>query len=134
MKRLTPVVFVEAIEPCISFWTETLGFTKTMEVPSEDGERLGFAAFEKGGAQVMYQTLESLAEDIPPLAEEAGRAPTFLFVEVATGDELDGLDRALEEVGAPRPIARRTTFYGADEVVVRDPCGTVVVLAFFREG
>jgi len=30
MKKLTPVLFVEAIEPCLPFWTERLGFTKTV--------------------------------------------------------------------------------------------------------
>lgn len=134
MKRLTPVIFVDEIEPCLSFWTDTLGFEQTMEVPAEDGTRLGFVAFQRGSAEVMYQTMESLAEDIPPLAEEVGRSPIFLFIEVATLEELDRLDEALTAADAPRPIPRRTTFYGADEVVVRDPCGTVVTLAFFGEG
>lgn len=46
-------------------------------------------------------------------------------------EELDRLDEAVTAAGAPRVIPRRKTFYGADEVVVRDPCGTVVTLAAF---
>lgn len=72
MKKLTPVIFVEAIEPCVSFWTETLGFEKTIEVPSEDGSRLGFAAFQKGAAEVMYQTMDALIQDIPPWRRRPG--------------------------------------------------------------
>lgn len=132
MKKLTPVMFVQAIEPCIPFWTETLGFEKTMEVPSEDGTRLGFAAFQKGPVEVMYQTLESLAQDIPPLVEEAEAGTTFLFIEVSSVEELDRLDEALTAADAPRVMPRRKTFYGADEVAVRDPCGTVVTLAAFE--
>lgn len=134
MKKLTPVVFVDEIEPCLPFWTETLGFETTIEVPSEDGSRLGFAAFQNGNAEVMYQTRESLSEDVPPLAEEALGSPTFLFIEVDSVQELDRLDEALTAADAPRVIPRRKTFYGADEVVVRDPCGTVVTLAAFEEG
>lgn len=133
MTKLTPVVFVNEIEPCIPFWTGTLDFEKTIEVPSEDGEGLGFASFEKGSAQVMYQTVESLAKDIPPLADEAGGGLAFLFVEVGSVEELDRLDGALAEAGTPRVIPRRKTFYGADEITVRDPCGTVVTLAAFEE-
>lgn len=132
VKRLTPVVAVEAIEACIPFWTETLGFEKTMEVPSDDGDGLAFAAFEKGKGEVMYQTWDSLAEDVPSLVPEDGAGPVFLFLEVASVEELDRLDEALAD--AERVLPRRTTFYGADEIVVQDPCGTIVTLAAFEEG
>ena len=41
VKRVTPVLFVENVEPCLKFW-EQLGFHRAMEVP--DGDSLAFAA------------------------------------------------------------------------------------------
>src|SRR4029453_8853944 len=44
MKKLTPVLFVGEIEPCLEFWTR-LGFERTAEVP--EGDRLGFVLLTK---------------------------------------------------------------------------------------
>ena len=40
VKKLTPVLFVEEVEPCVKFWVERMGFQKIAEVP--DGNKLGF--------------------------------------------------------------------------------------------
>src|SRR6266850_6439262 len=58
VKRITPVLLVRDIEPLIPFWVDRLGFTKTIEVP--DGNKLGFVTFQKGAAEVMYQTYSSV--------------------------------------------------------------------------
>ena len=47
VKKLTPVLFVEKIEPVLPFWMQHLGFIKTVEVP--DGDRLGFVILQQGG-------------------------------------------------------------------------------------
>lgn len=126
MKKLTPVLMVEEIEPCLPFWVDRLGFRKTAEVP--EGDRLGFVILAKDGVEVMYQSRESVAKDVPALAEVRG-GPTFLYVEVA---ELDAVERAL--AGLEPVIPRRTTFYGAQEIGVREPCGNYVTFAQFPQG
>ena len=63
VKRITPVLLVKEIEPVIPFWVDRLGFTKTIEVP--EGNKLGFVAFQKGAAEVMYQTYSSVEKDAP---------------------------------------------------------------------
>jgi uncharacterized glyoxalase superfamily protein PhnB len=123
MKRLTPVLTVEAIEPVLAFWTERLGFAKTVEVP--EGDRLGFVIFERDGIQVMYQTWASVEKDIAVLAREP-RGPTYLFLEVASIDDIVGRMRGIEPV---HPL--RKTFYGATELVVREPGGHIVIFAEF---
>ncbi|HEX9759471.1 MAG TPA: VOC family protein [Candidatus Acidoferrales bacterium] len=123
MKRLTPVLVVEAIEPVIPFWVDRLGFQKTIEVP--EGDKLGFAAFEKDGIQVMYQTWASVEKDVAAMAKER-RGPTFLFIEIQGFDEIR---KRLE--GAPTIVTDRKTFYGARETIVRDPSGHVVTFAEF---
>jgi hypothetical protein len=32
-RKLSPVLIVDAIEPCLPFWTDRLGFAKVVEVP-----------------------------------------------------------------------------------------------------
>ena len=123
MKSLTPVIFVDRIEPCLGFWEE-LGFKKTMEVPGDDG--LNFATVSSGAVEVMYQTTASLA-DLPALAEmEFG--PTNFFIRVS---DLNAIKPNLEAGDVVVP--ERKTFYGAREIVVRAPCGTLVTFAEFEE-
>jgi uncharacterized glyoxalase superfamily protein PhnB len=125
MKKLTPVLYVEEIEPALPFWVERLGFEKTAEVPH--GDRLGFVILQKGDVEIMYQTRASVQEDVPAL----GGMPmggSMLFVQV---EDLDAVERALEGIEPVTP--RRKTFYGADELIVREPAGNVVNFAQFPE-
>jgi hypothetical protein len=126
MLRITPVLFVEAIEPVLPFWVERLGFTVTAEVP--EGDRLGFVILQREGVEIMYQTRESVRGDVPPLADAPLRG-SFLFIQV---DDLNDVERRLD--GVERVVPRRTTFYGADEIIVREPAGNAVTFAHFPEG
>jgi len=36
VKRITPVLFVQDVEPCVKFWVDRFGFEKTAEVPDGD--------------------------------------------------------------------------------------------------
>jgi uncharacterized glyoxalase superfamily protein PhnB len=78
VKRITAVLLVEKVEPCVRFWTERLGFEKTAEVP--DGDQVVFAILQKDGAEIMYQTYASVEKDQPELLARKG--PTFLYIEV----------------------------------------------------
>lgn len=120
MKKLTPVLVVDRVEPCAEFWTARLGFRRTAEVP-HDGA-LGFVILEKDGVEIMYQSRESVGADLPVLARDEYR--TALFIEV---EDLDAVERALRGVEVVQP--RRTTFYGMMEVAVREPGGSVVIFA-----
>ena len=125
MKRLTPVLYVEEIEPCLPFWMDRLKFGKTAEVP--EGDRLGFVILEREGVQVMYQTRASVEQDVPALANTPmGGALLFIVV-----DDLDAVEKALNHMAPIVP--RRKTFYGADELIVREPGGNVVTFAEFAE-
>jgi len=127
VKKLSPVIFVEEIEPCLAFWVERLGFEKTIEVP--EGDRLGFAAVLSGNVEIMYQSRASVANDIPTLAEGPFDKSGALFIEVA---DLDSIKSKLE--GVAMIFAERRTFYGAREIGVRAPCGTAVIFAEMSEG
>jgi hypothetical protein len=123
ISRLTPVLMVDAIEPCLPFWMDRLGFNKTVEVPHN--ERLGFVILVRDGVEIMYQTRASVRDDVAALAD-APTGATMLFFEV---DDINAIERAL--AGVATVIPRRTTFYGADEIIVREPGGNVVTFAQF---
>lgn len=130
IKRMTPILTVEAIEPSLPFWTQGLGFEKTAEVPTEEGP-LGFVSLERDGIELMLQTRGSVEADLPALAEEFTRGPSVLFLEI---DSLEGMEERLLALGGSVARPRRRTFYGADEIFFRSPGGHIVGLAVFGEG
>ena len=123
VKRITPVLLVKEIEPLVPFWVERLGFAKTIEVP--DGGKLAFVAFQKGPAEVMYQTFASVEKDAPKeVSSAAGKGPTYLYMEV---DNLDAVIAAMKDVRVVMPV--RTAFYGMKELTVQDPGGHFITFA-----
>ena len=122
VKKITPVLYVKEIEPCVKFWSDRLGFQKTVEVP--DGDRLGFVILQKGDLEIMYQSYASAAKDAPAIAKDIEGGRTFLYLEV---DRLDPFINAMKGANVVLPV--RTTFYGAKEIGVKDPAGHVIVFA-----
>lgn len=122
VKRITPVLYVKEIEPCVGFWMDRLGFKETVEVP--DGDRLGFVLLQKDGLEIMYQSFASAEKDAPTAAKEINGGRTFLYIEVA---DLKPVMDAMK--GVPIVVPLRTTFYGAREIGVKDPAGHVIVFA-----
>jgi len=126
MKKLTPVLVVDSIQPCLDFWVGRLGFTKSVEVPGPDG-KTGFVILNHGPVELMYQTKASVAADIPAFAKETLRST--LYLEVA---DLAPIRAAI--AGQPIVLAERTTFYGAREIGIREPGGHFVTFAEVSEG
>ncbi len=124
VKKLTPVLLVDEIEPSMKFWVERLAFEKTVDVP--DGDKLAFVILQKAGVELMYQTYASVEKDISYNAQEHAKGPTFLYVEVGSLDEIISAMNGAEVV---MPV--RTTFYGAKEIGVKEPGGHVVTFAQF---
>jgi uncharacterized glyoxalase superfamily protein PhnB len=124
IKKITAVLLVEDVEPCVAFWTERMGFEKTAAVP--DGDKLAFAMLQKGGAEIMYQTYASVEKDNPHPDMLARKGPTFLYIEV------DNLAETMAAAaGAEVVMAERTTFYGSREFGIKDPAGHLLTFAQF---
>jgi uncharacterized glyoxalase superfamily protein PhnB len=124
VKKITPVLLVDEVEPCVHFWKERLGFEVTIEVP--EGDRLGFVSLQKGGVEVMYQSYASVEKDSSFSARGCAKGPTFLYIEV---DSLDEVIAATK--GARVVMPERKTFYGAREIGVEDPSGHSLTFAQF---
>lgn len=121
VKKITPVIMVEEIESCLPFW-DRFGFTKTAEVP--EGDRLGFVILAKDGVELMYQTHESVQKDAAGLVPKASGIGAGFFIEVTDIESIVHAVQGLEIV-----VPRRQTFYGMDEIGVREPGGHVVMFA-----
>ena len=125
LKQLTPVLIVDAVEPCVKFWTDRLGFDVTNKVPGEDG-KLIFASVQKGPVEIMYQTRASVLSEDPGAARDIMGHSVALFITV---DDLDTIEKSL--AGAPVVKPRHDTFYGSTEIYVREPGGNTVGFAQF---
>ncbi|MEP6733726.1 MAG: VOC family protein [bacterium] len=126
VSSLAPVLIVDAVEPCLAFWRDRLGFTAENEVPGDDGALI-FASVKKGAVEIMYQTRSSVIADLASRAGELTGNSTGLFIEVPTLADLDLAEKAT--AGAPVVKARHETFYGMTEFYVREPGGNVVGFA-----
>ena len=71
MKRLTPMLAVDRIEPSLEFWTKELGFRNT----GEAGEKgaLDFVMLERDKIEVMFLTYTSLEKDATNLNTAAAK-------------------------------------------------------------
>jgi uncharacterized glyoxalase superfamily protein PhnB len=126
LRHLTPVLVVDAVEPCLRFWTEKLGFIPENQVPGDNGE-LVFASARAGDVEVMYQTRASALAERPDAADDFSGHSTVLFITV---DDLDRIETAVS--GAPVVKPRHDTFYGSTELYVKEPGGNLVGFAQFK--
>ena len=124
VKKITPVLFAQEVEPCVKFWVERLGFEKTVEVP--EGNKLGFVMLQKGNVELMYQSYASAEKDVAALSQSFRKGPTFLYVEVG---DLDATISAVNGAEVVMPV--RSTFYGAKEIGIKDPAGHFITFAQF---
>lgn len=125
LQSMTPVMIVDAVEPCLSFWVDRFGFVIENQVPGPDG-KLIFASAKRDGLEVMYQTKMSVVAEDPSAAKDLSGHSIALFITV---DDIDLAERAA--AGAPVVKARHKTFYGSTEFYVREPGGNTVGFAVF---
>jgi uncharacterized glyoxalase superfamily protein PhnB len=123
INKSTPILHVTAVEPSIKFWNERFGFKTTIQVP--EGDHIGFAAIDNGSVELMYQTYEGMkSDDRNPLAKAVEQGPSFIFMEVP---DINAVMSALK--GAEVVQGLHETFYGAKEVVAKEPGGHFVIFS-----
>lgn len=115
--KLTTLLVVDDIESKLPVW-ERLGYRPTVRVPEEG--TLAFAIFAGPPGELMMQTRESLADDLPDVA---ALKPSSLFY--AHVDTLAGAAEALP--GARCLVRERKTFYGATEAWYALPGDNTVI-------
>jgi hypothetical protein len=119
LDKLTTLLVVDRIEPCLSTW-ESVGYAVTVRVP-EKGDA-DFVILQGKAGELMMQTRESLRTDLPAIAE---RKPSHLLY--ADVGSLSAAKKAL--AGAKVIVDERKTFYGAKESWLELEGGTFIGLA-----
>ncbi|MCX6613993.1 MAG: hypothetical protein NTW74_24500 [Acidobacteria bacterium] len=119
---LTTILWVDAIEPSLPFWVDALGFSLTVSVPHN--EVLGFVILQKENIELMLQTWDSIAADMPAIGAETRGTSASLFLQV---EDFEASVTSLKNY--PVKVPDRTTFYGMREIGFTAPSGHLVVIA-----
>lgn len=119
LTKVTPLLVVDAIEPCLPTW-EALGYAITVRVP--EAGPLGFVILQSSVSELMLQTKDSLKEDLPDVAKRNPSA--LLYADVASLTEVKAGLKDAEVL-----VAQRKTFYGATESWLALPGGAILGLA-----
>jgi len=120
---LTPNLVVHDVNKTVEYYTINLGFSLIASVP-ETGQ-LNWAMIMRDGVTLMFQSYESIKEDLPELGiSQAGSMGTF-FIEVENLKEL--YEKCKQQVKIKSDW--RTTFYGKNEFTVEDLNGFYLTFA-----
>lgn len=122
-KTLTPNLIVEEMDTTIGFYRDVLGFEVLMTAPEK--APFDWAMMKKGNVSIMFQTRQSLGDEMPALKEMRVGGSFTLYIDV---DNLEGLYEAVKK----KATVEKTlydTFYGTREFVIRDCNGYVMVFA-----
>lgn len=127
MEAISPNIFTNDMKGTIAFY-EILGFKKTMSVP-EAGDELVWAMMVNGSVTMMFQTFESLADDLPEISRGNGGS-LLLYIDVK--DIHSFFDGIKDKVKVLKGLEK--TFYGATEFSILDNNNYVLTFAEHEQG
>ena len=124
MESISPNIFVKDIHETITFYKH-LGFKVESAVP--DPENPVFALMTCGGVSFMFQTFESIGDELPPISRSDGGS-LLLYI------KMNDIQPFYERVGEVVPIYRELekTFYGATEFSIIDNNNYILTFAAFE--
>lgn len=122
LNKLTPNLMVEDVAQTMVFYKDILGFELVMAIPEEGSA--DFAIMKHGEVEVMFQSRQSLSEEIPNFKEAKIGGSFTLYIEI------EGIDDFFSAVKDKAEIVQdmHTTFYGSKEFSIQDTNG--YILAF----
>lgn len=121
MESISPNIFIKNIEETVGFY-EQLEFTLTMKVP-DDGKMV-WAMMTNGNVSFMFQTFESLGNDLPEISRQDGGS-LLLYIKIKEIRQYH--DRIKDKVDILKGLEK--TFYGATEFSICDNNGYVLTFA-----
>lgn len=121
MKTVSPNIFVNDINRTIDFYKQ-LGFSLITTVP-EEGDYI-FAMMTCGDVVFMFQTFESLGDELPMVSRQKGGS---LLLYIQTDEIRKFFDRIKDKVKVVRELEK--TFYGATEFSIEDNNGFLLTFA-----
>jgi hypothetical protein len=122
MNSLSPNIFVESMSETIAFY-ESIGFNLAMTVP-EDGSDFVWAMMTCGAVTMMFQTFESLGEELPQISRTNGGSLLFYI-------NIKGIRKFFDEVKDKVKILKglEKAFYGPTEFSMLDNNNYVLTFA-----
>lgn len=122
MESISPNIFVTDMKATVSFY-KILGFELTMTVP-ETGDELVWAMMANGAVIMMFQSFESLAEELPQISLTDGGS-LLLYINVKN------INAFFEDIKDKVTVLKglETTFYGATEFSILDNNNYVLTFA-----
>lgn len=123
MESISPNIFIKDLPATIGFY-QKLGFSLTATVP-ESGD-LVWAMMTCGEVIFMFQTFESLGEELPEISRKDGGSLLFY---IKTKNIREFFDSIKDQVTVLKGL--ETTFYGATEFSILD--NNQYVLAFAED-
>lgn len=121
MESLSPNIFVDDMTQTTEFY-KLLGFQITMSVP-EEGDFV-WVMMKKGDVTFMFQTFESLGEELPQINRQNGGSLLF-YIKVK--DINTYFENLKDHVTIIKGLEK--TFYGATEFSILDNNGYVLTFA-----
>jgi uncharacterized glyoxalase superfamily protein PhnB len=121
MKSVSPNIFVTDINKTIDFYKQ-LGFDLITTVP-EEGNFI-FAMMTCGNVTFMFQTFESLGNDLPIISRQNGGS---LLLYIQTTEIRKFFDQIKDNVKVVKGLEK--TFYGATEFSIEDNNGYLLTFA-----
>ncbi|MDB5155416.1 MAG: glyoxalase [Mucilaginibacter sp.] len=122
METLSPNIFTADMKATVAFY-QSLGFKISMSVP-ETGDELVWAMMVNGSVTMMFQTYESLADDLPEISRQDGGS---LLLYINLKDIRGFFEQVKDKVTVLKGL--ETTFYGATEFSIKDNNGYVLTFA-----
>ena len=121
MKSVSPNIFVTDINKAIDFYKQ-LGFNGVTTVP-EQGD-IVWAMMTCGNVTFMFQTFESLGNDLPIISRQNGGS---LLLYIQTTEIRKFFDQIKDNVKVVKGLEK--TFYGATEFSIEDNNGYLLTFA-----
>jgi len=122
MDTLSPNIFVNSMDETIAFY-QSIGFQVVMTVP-ETGPDLVWAMMVNGNVTFMFQTFESLGDELPQISRVNGGS-LLLYIKIQK--IRDFFESVKDKVTILKPL--ETTFYGATEFSITDNNNYVLTFA-----
>jgi uncharacterized glyoxalase superfamily protein PhnB len=121
MESISPNIFVKNINETINFYKQ-LGFALTTTVP-EEGDII-FAMMSCGNVVFLFQTFESLGNELPNVSRQNGGSLLFY---IKTTRIKEFFEKIEDKVKVVKGLEK--TFYGATEFSIEDNNGFLLTFA-----
>jgi lactoylglutathione lyase len=120
LKKLTPNLMVEDVGQTLTFYQDILGFHVVTTLP--ETAPFDFAIVQRDGVELMFQSRQSLSDNVPALTGSTiGASQTFYIEVTGIADLYQQLRDKVDIV-----VDFHTTFYGTQEIYFRDINGYIL--------